>query len=166
MNTATDALIEAQSGAYTALADRIWGYAELGYEEQQSCAAHIDALERQGFRVRRGVAGIQPVAGTPLADGITQAGAMLDGVNRESVMLVVSDGEESCRGNPCAVARQLAQHKPHLKINVIDILGTGAGNCLAQATGGQVFTVSTVEELQLMTARAAEDVLPPEHCRR
>jgi len=49
MNTATGALIEAQSGAYTALADRIWGYVELGYEEQQSCTAHIDALKRQGF---------------------------------------------------------------------------------------------------------------------
>jgi len=109
--------------------------------------------------------GIVPQEGTPLADGIRQAGTMLDGVNRESVMLVVSDGEESCGQDPCAVARELARRKPHLKINVVDILGTGAGNCLAAATGGRVFTANDVKDLQLGTRQAAQDVLPPAHCR-
>ncbi len=79
-------------------------------------------------------------------------------------MLVVSDGEESCGQDPCAVATELARTKPHLKINVVDILGTGAGNCLAEATGGEVFTASNVEELSRMTRKAAQDVLPPSHC--
>jgi len=109
---------------------------------------------------------ITPVEGTPLADGIAKAGALLDGVNRESVILVVSDGEESCGQDPCAVARQLARRKPHLRINVVDILGSGAGNCLAQATGGKVYTANNVQELQSMTARAAQDVLLPAHCRK
>mgnify|MGYP002714621947 FL=1 len=107
-----------------------------------------------------------PVQGTPLADGIAKAGQMLDGVNRESVMLVVSDGEESCNQDPCAIAQALARSKPHLKINVVDILGTGAGNCLAAATGGKVFTARNVNELQIMTNQAAQDVLPPAHCKR
>jgi hypothetical protein len=109
---------------------------------------------------------VRPVQGTPLADGIAKAGQMLDGVNRESVMLVVSDGQESCRQDPCAVAQALARSKPHLKINVVDILGTGAGNCLAAATGGKVFTARNVGELQMMTTQAAQDVLPPAHCKR
>jgi Mg-chelatase subunit ChlD len=109
--------------------------------------------------------GIRPVQGTPLADGIAKAGQMLDGVNRESIMLVVSDGGESCRQDPCAVAQSLARSKPHLKINVVDILGTGAGNCLAAATGGQVFTARNAAELQMMTNQAAKDVLPPAHCK-
>lgn len=108
---------------------------------------------------------IQPVDGTPLADGIAKAGQMVDGVNRESVILVVSDGKESCHEDPCAVARDLARRKPHLKINVVDILGTGAGNCLAQATGGRVFTARNMNELNFMTTQAARDVLPPAHCR-
>jgi hypothetical protein len=108
---------------------------------------------------------IVPVAGTPLADGIAKAGAMLDGVNRESVMLVVSDGLESCQRDPCTVARELARAKPYLKINVIDIHGSGAGNCLAAVTGGKVYTVQNIDDLQLMTTQAAEDVLPPAHCR-
>lgn len=112
------------------------------------------------------IAAIQPVKSTPLADGIAKAGQMLDGVNRESVMLVVSDGVESCGRDPCTVARALARSKPHLKINVIDILGTGAGNCLAQLTGGKVFTANNVNELSSMTTRAAQDVMVPEHCKR
>ena len=60
----------------------------------------------------------------------------------------------------------LAQSKPHLKINVVDITGTGAGNCLAEATGGRVFTANNVNDLSLMTTQAAEDVLPPAHCRQ
>jgi hypothetical protein len=111
------------------------------------------------------IAAIHPVESTPLADGIAKAGQMLDGVNRESIMLVVSDGVESCGRDPCSVARALASSKPHLKINVIDILGTGAGNCLAQLTGGKVFTANNVNELSSMTSRAAKDVMVPEHCK-
>lgn len=122
------------------------------------------APEQRGDLLSR-LHNVAPVEGTPLADGIAKAGAMLDGVNRESVMLVVSDGEESCQRNPCAVAEELARSKPYLKINVVDILGTGAGNCLAAATGGQVYTANNIGDLQLMTTQAARDVLPPAHCR-
>jgi hypothetical protein len=81
-------------------------------------------------------------------------------------MLVVSDGEESCGQDPCAVAAQLARVKPYLKINVVDIMGTGAGNCLASATGGKVYTAKNVNDLSLMTNQAAEDVLGPAHCKQ
>ena len=79
-------------------------------------------------------------------------------------MLVISDGEESCGGDPCTIARRLKSAKPNLKINVVDIMGTGAGNCLAQATGGQVFTARNVKELNLMTERAAQDAIGPGNC--
>ena len=108
---------------------------------------------------------IQPQAGTPLADGVAQAGRLVDGVNREAVILVVSDGAESCSGNPCAVAAQLARSKPHLKINVVDIQGTGAGNCLAASTGGKVFTAKNVHELSTNMDQAAQDVLGPGNCK-
>ncbi len=108
---------------------------------------------------------IQPAQGTPLGDAISKAGELLDGVDRESVMLVVSDGEDSCGSpDPCAIASVLGVSKPHLTINVVDILGTGAGNCLAEATGGTVYTANNLDELTLMTRKAAEDVLLPEHC--
>ncbi len=54
---------------------------------------------------------IQPVSGTPLADGIARAGEMLDGVNKESVMLVVSDGEEKLRAGPLRGGRAAGQRQ-------------------------------------------------------
>lgn len=58
MQTPTEDFIDTQAAAYIELADSIWNYAELGYQEQHSSAAHVDYLQRHGFRITRGVAGI------------------------------------------------------------------------------------------------------------
>ncbi|MSP49991.1 MAG: amidohydrolase [Alphaproteobacteria bacterium] len=52
------ALIEAKTPAYIALSDKVWDLAELRYQEQKSVQAQIEALEREGFKVTPGVAGI------------------------------------------------------------------------------------------------------------
>lgn len=111
------------------------------------------------------IEGISPRQGTPLADGISQAGRLVDGVTRDAVIVVVSDGAESCGQDPCAVAAALKRQKPRLKINVVDITGTGAGNCVAQATGGKVYTANNAAQLQVMTDRAAQDAMGPANCK-
>jgi hypothetical protein len=71
---------------------------------------------------------------------------------------VVSDGSDSCGGDPCAAARQIAAKKGNVRINVIDISGaTGnpTAQCMAQATGGQVFQPDSVEEMQDMVRQAS-----------
>lgn len=86
---------------------------------------------------------LKPWGGTALARSIERAGNIVSG-DAESVIVVVSDGEETCRGDPCAAARALKAAKPMAIINVIDISGDGKGRqviqCVAQATGGQVLT--------------------------
>jgi hypothetical protein len=111
---------------------------------------------------------LAPNRGTPLADGLLQGGELADGVNKESTILLVSDGEESCsRGaNVCYVARNLKRQKPHLKVNVIDIGGAGAANCAAELTGGKVYTVNSVKELNIGIDRAAQDALGPAQCKK
>lgn len=111
---------------------------------------------------------LAPNRGTPLADGLLQGGELADGVNKESTILLVSDGEESCsRGaNVCYVARNLKRQKPHLKVNVIDIGGAGAANCAAELTGGKVYTVNSVKDLNIGMDRAAQDALGPAQCKK
>jgi Mg-chelatase subunit ChlD len=109
---------------------------------------------------------IQPRAGTPLADGIAKAGEMVDGVSREAIIVVVSDGTESCGRDPCAVAADLKRRKPHLRINVVDITGTGAGNCAARLTGGQVYTARDAAEVARMMDRAAQEAMGPANCKK
>jgi len=120
----------------------------------------------QRGRLQGQIASIHPRGGTPLANAVGKAGEMVDGVDRQALMVVISDGQESCGANPCAVGRRISRAKPKLKINVVDILGTGAGTCLAQATGGRVFTAQNANEIKMMLERAASDVKVPAHCRR
>jgi aminobenzoyl-glutamate utilization protein B len=44
--------------AYCDLADRIWDYAELGFEEHKSAAAQMTILESEGFTIVRGLGGM------------------------------------------------------------------------------------------------------------
>src|ERR1700752_2776770 len=51
-------LVDTKKDDFEALSDRVWGTPELCYGEFQSCAAHTEMLEAQGFRVTKDVAGI------------------------------------------------------------------------------------------------------------
>lgn len=50
--------VDARKSELVALADRVWATPETCYMETRSSAEHRDELERQGFSVRMGVAGI------------------------------------------------------------------------------------------------------------
>ena len=51
-------LVDAKKEPFTALSDRVWGTPELLYTEFQSCAAHLEMLEKEGFRTLKDLAGI------------------------------------------------------------------------------------------------------------
>jgi Mg-chelatase subunit ChlD len=121
---------------------------------------------KQRKQLMSGVYAIRPVRGTPLASGIAKAASMVDGVKAPATIVVISDGQESCNGNPCAVAARIAARKPMLTVNVVDIMGTGAGTCAARATGGRVFTAKNAAQLKTMIRRATAEVRGPSNCRK
>lgn len=108
---------------------------------------------------------LQPRNGTPLADGVEQAGQMVDGVGAPAVIVVVSDGEDSCHRDPCAVARSLKARKPRLTINVVDIVGDGYANCLAQRTGGKILTPKSGLAFESTIKQATGEAQKPAHCK-
>ena len=50
--------VEAKKEPFIALSDRVWGTPELCFAEERSAAEHGRALEAEGFRVQRNVAGM------------------------------------------------------------------------------------------------------------
>jgi aminobenzoyl-glutamate utilization protein B len=50
--------IDANQGTFTGLSDSVWGFTELGFREVQSSQLLINALEKEGFTIDKGVAGI------------------------------------------------------------------------------------------------------------
>ncbi|WP_158979626.1 amidohydrolase [Cellulophaga sp. L1A9] len=50
--------LESKNDEYTAIAQNIWNYAEMGYQEEQSSALLQKTLKKNGFTINKGVAGI------------------------------------------------------------------------------------------------------------
>jgi hypothetical protein len=108
---------------------------------------------------------ITPLNGTPLARGVERAGNMVDGVTVPAVVVVITDGEDSCNGDPCAAARALKARKPQLKINVIDVDGSGQGRCMAEATGGKVLSTGDGVSWEDLVQKATEQKPRPAGCK-
>ena len=102
--------------------------------------------DRSGLLAR--IRGIAPSRGTSLANSIRRAGNAAKSVGPATVV-VVSDGEDTCGGDPCAAARALKAGKPLLKINVIDLSGGRSPvlQCVADAAGGRVFAPADAEQM-------------------
>lgn len=82
---------------------------------------------------------LTPGGWTPIAGALRKAAASLPGSGHAAIVLV-SDGQETCGGNPCLLARQLEARNIDVRINTIglgvDDAGRGQLTCVAQSTGG------------------------------
>jgi aminobenzoyl-glutamate utilization protein B len=50
--------LEAKKEVYSAIAQQIWGFAEMGYQEEKSAALLQETLQKEDFKITKGVAGI------------------------------------------------------------------------------------------------------------
>lgn len=109
--------------------------------------------------------GLQPKGLTALAASVRAAADALDHRNRSGIVVLVTDGNETCGGRPCALGTALAQEAADLTVHVIGFqvvvdffswdnpeqVDVGAGNtvakCLADRTGGLYVSTETVGEL-------------------
>ncbi|WP_322045083.1 M20 family metallopeptidase [Paraburkholderia sp. J67] len=111
--------IESSKARYLQLSDDIWQYAELGYHEQQSSAAHIAALKAEGFAVREGVAGIPTAfvaeagSGGPVIAILGEFDA-LSGLSQESLALTCCPSSEIVNGNGHGCGHHLLGTGAHL----------------------------------------------------
>jgi Ca-activated chloride channel homolog len=97
----------------------------------------------------------RPTGWTPLAAAIEQAKDDLSGKtgeNVENIIYVVSDGIETCGGDPVKAAQELHQSEIQAIVNIIgfdvDNEGQRALKKVAEAGGGEFTTVNTGEDLR------------------
>ena len=98
-----------------------------------------------------------PAGKTPLTSAVEQAAGVLDYRHKPGVIVVVTDGEETCGRSPCDLAKQLHDAANQLTIHVISFRyqsysWTGEQSieetkCLAQSSGGLYITVDTEQDL-------------------
>lgn len=108
---------------------------------------------------------LKPGGLTPLAASVAEAARVLDHRRRPGVIVLVTDGNETCGGAPCALAEALLAEAVDLTVHVIGFRvrvdfftwnnpeqkpltgGEPVARCLADRTGGRFVTTETVDEL-------------------
>lgn len=121
--------------------------------------------ENAGAAIISDIDALQPKGLTPLANSVRAAAETLEYTTRPGIVVLVTDGNETCGGRPCALGAELASEAVDLTVHVIGFKvvvdffswdnpeqqDVGAGNtvakCLADRTGGLYVSTETVAEL-------------------
>ncbi len=107
---------------------------------------------------------LRPSGLTPLTASVAQAAEVLDYRARPAIVVLVTDGNETCGGRPCTLGRALEAQGRDLTVHVIGFRGivdffawnnpeqdphsaATVARCLADETGGRFVSTETVDEL-------------------
>ena len=135
-------------------------YGSTSASESNNCADSTLLVPfRDGNRnyIRQAIAGLKPTGQTPIAYALNQAARDFEGLRNEKTIILVSDGIESCGGDPVQAARSLKEQGI-----VVHLIGFGLGSAadedtaslraVANASGGRYVTASNAAELEAALA--------------
>ncbi len=133
-----------------------FGLVAYGHRTKADCGdietiVPVGELEPAGFK--QAVNSLTPQGRTPLTAAVRLAAEQLSYTTRSARIVLVSDGVESCDGNPAALAAELGENALDLTVHVIgfDVSGiddqTGL-EALAKLNGGLYLTPNTSNELK------------------
>ena len=96
--------LDAKKEAYSSIAQQIWGFAEMGYQEEKSAALLQQTLSNEGFKVTKGVAGIPTAFIAEYGEGLPVIAILgeydaLPGLSQEAVAEKKSAGKAA--GHAC-----------------------------------------------------------------
>ena len=98
---------------------------------------------------------LKPDGKTPLTRAVHMAANALDYRSRPATIVLLTDGEETCGGSPCALAQLLKAEGARTTVHVISYRiasavgsdGVFASRCLADETGGLYVSANTADEV-------------------
>ncbi len=105
-----------------------------------------------------GIDRLKPLGNTPIAYSLRKAYADLPSRGPRSIVLV-SDGEENCGGDPCKVARDLKKKGAEFYVDVVGLQLKGKARnqmtCIASAGGGTFYDVKDLKQLTSALTRTS-----------
>jgi len=135
------------------------GLITFGPGPYQQCNVHLDLepTANAADPIMRAVNALTPAGRTPLVSAVQQAADVLDYRNKPGLIVVVTDGEETCGGSPCDLGKELHAAAKQLTIHIIgyrvkDFSWTGEhsildAECLAEQNGGLYIAAETAADL-------------------
>ena len=163
--------------ALSALANDLAGTTNLGLmaygHRREGDCGDTEVLLSTGQHEPRVIAdmveGVSPRGKTPIAASLRAAPQAFSAGDRQSEVLLISDGLETCGGDPCAAAAALRAQGVQTRVHVVGFDLTteeqAALACIAEEGGGLYLTADTAEELgdaltQVAQATQAEPAPP------
>jgi Mg-chelatase subunit ChlD len=130
------------------------GLAAYGHRKQKDCT-DVEMLIPPGSGDAKAlldrIASLQPLGLTPISLAITQVADSLKGKTAETTIVLVSDGVETCGGDPCAVVRALKQSGVKFVMHVVGFAVTLKDKdqleCIAREGGGTYFSAQDADSL-------------------
>lgn len=140
------------------------GLVTYGHNRKDDCNDIEMLVPMGGDRAAftKAVSSINPKGKTPLTGAIRLATAQLREVEGKTSVVVVSDGKETCEGDPCAAVREAMAGGIRMQVHVVgfDVTSEEAEQlkCIAQAGNGKYFAAGSAEELGQALAQVKEEV--------
>ncbi|TJY59917.1 VWA domain-containing protein [Sinimarinibacterium sp. CAU 1509] len=151
-------------------ADQSLGLIAYGHRRKGDCE-DIEVLRpAQGFdaaAIRSQVNALTPKGMTPISASVRMAAEQLKFTEHKATVILVSDGEETCNADPCALGTELEKLGVDFTAHVIGFdLPEGKAReqlqCLAKNTGGEYFEARDAGELTKAISEAVSASTTPE----
>ncbi|MFD1957420.1 VWA domain-containing protein [Paenibacillus thailandensis] len=149
---------------------RVYGHKGTGSNKDKklSCEANELVYEVQPYDqsgLEEAMDAFEPAGWTPLSKAIELAhqdlAAFGGGENNRNILYIVSDGIETCGGDPVQAAEQLKQSDVKPVVNIIgfdlDDQGQQQLKAVAEAAGGTYADVKSQDELKKQFEQSSED---------
>jgi Ca-activated chloride channel family protein len=134
------------------------GLITYGAGPYNRCNVHLDfpPTPNAAQAIMRVVNALTPNGKTPLTSAVAQAAEVLDYRTKPGLIVVITDGEETCGGLPCVLAKQLHDEAEQLAIHIISYRTKGYSwtgesvldmMCLADQNNGLFISADSKQEL-------------------
>lgn len=104
---------------------------------------------------------INPKGKTPITLSVRKTAEKLKTVEEETIIILVSDGKETCEGDPCALVKELKEAGIKFTMHVIGFDVTEEEReqleCMAKAGGGEYFTAKTAQEFRVAAQKVVKE---------
>ncbi|RWN01201.1 MAG: VWA domain-containing protein [Mesorhizobium sp.] len=152
-------------------ADKEIGFMAYGHREKGSCEdieLIVPPQAGSAAAVSTAADSLKFLGKTPLTSAVRQAAEALKYTEDKATVILITDGLETCKGDPCALGKELRAAGVDFTVNVVGFgLTADEGkqvSCLADNTGGKYIQASDEKALQdaLVETIAAAPAPAPE----
>lgn len=128
-----------------------------GHYQQCNVQLNFTPMTNAAKTLMHEVNSLIPAGKTPLTAAVNQAAEVLEYREKPGVIVVVTDGEETCGGAPCDLGKELHADAEQLTVHVIGYRvkdfswmgeqSIGEVKCLADKNGGLYITAESEQDL-------------------